>query len=50
MCAQLGEERACRTAAEEVPGSETGEHYVLRLRLAEREDDRPTTRSSASAS
>ena len=37
MCAQLGEERACRTAAEVLPGSESGDHYWLGSRLAERE-------------
>ena len=40
MCAQLGETRACRTAEETVPGSESGKTYVVTHRLHEREHDR----------
>ena len=37
MCAQLGEERPCRTAEERPPGNEDGEHYRLGSRLGRRE-------------
>jgi len=39
MCRQLGEDRACRTREERLPGSEDGETYQLghRLRVRERE-------------
>ena len=40
MCEQLGEQRACRTAEEKVPGSESGKTYAITHRLAEREQDR----------
>jgi glycerol-3-phosphate dehydrogenase len=33
MCAQLGEDRPCRTHTERLPGSEAGEHYRLGARL-----------------
>jgi glycerol-3-phosphate dehydrogenase len=37
MCAQLGDERPCRTAEERPPGNEDGEHYRIGSRLAKRE-------------
>ena len=37
MCAQLGEDRPCRTADEVLPGSEEGDTYWLGSRLAARE-------------
>ena len=37
MCAQLGEERACRTREERPPGNEDGEPYRLGSRLRRRE-------------
>jgi glycerol-3-phosphate dehydrogenase len=37
MCAQLGEQRPCRTAEERPPGNEDGEHYRLGSRLGRRE-------------
>jgi glycerol-3-phosphate dehydrogenase len=37
LCRQLGEQRVCRTAAEPLPGSESGEHYRLGERLAAKE-------------
>jgi glycerol-3-phosphate dehydrogenase len=38
MCAQLGDERPCRTAEERPPGNEDGELYSLGSRLRRRED------------
>jgi glycerol-3-phosphate dehydrogenase len=38
MCAQLGEDRPCRTAEVVLPGSEDGEHYHLGERLAAKEE------------
>jgi glycerol-3-phosphate dehydrogenase len=38
MCAQLGVERPCRTAAERPPGNEDGELYSIGSRLARREE------------
>ena len=38
MCAQLGEERPCRTAEERPPGNEDGEPYQLGSRLRRREE------------
>lgn len=40
MCEQLGESRPCRTADEQVPGSEDKKNYVITHRLEEREHDR----------
>ncbi len=40
MCAQLGDTRPCTTAAEAVPGSESGKNYLVTHRLEEREHDR----------
>src|SRR4051812_21750343 len=37
MCGQLGTERPCRTAVEQPPGQEAGEHYRLGSRLRHRE-------------
>ena len=37
MCAQLGDERPCRTAEERPPGNEDGEPYQLGSRLRRRE-------------
>ncbi|MGH2915973.1 MAG: anaerobic glycerol-3-phosphate dehydrogenase subunit GlpA [Solirubrobacteraceae bacterium] len=37
VCAQLGESRPCRTQTEPLPGSESGEHYMLGERLARKE-------------
>src|SRR3954469_23629231 len=37
MCGQLGTERPCRTAVEQPPGQEAGEHYRLGSRLRRRE-------------
>jgi glycerol-3-phosphate dehydrogenase len=37
MCAQLGDERPCRTAEERPPGNEDGGHYRIGSRLARRE-------------
>ncbi len=39
MCAQLGEQRPCRTAGEALPGHEEGRTYWLGARLAARERD-----------
>ena len=38
VCRQLGEQRACTTAAEPLPGSEDGEPYKLGDRLARKEE------------
>jgi glycerol-3-phosphate dehydrogenase len=38
MCAQLGEERPCRTREERPPGNEDGEPYRLGSRLRKREE------------
>jgi glycerol-3-phosphate dehydrogenase len=38
VCRQLGEERACTTATEPLPGSKDGRHYHLVERLRRRED------------
>jgi glycerol-3-phosphate dehydrogenase len=38
MCAQLGDERPCRTAEERPPGNEDGELYDIGSRLRRRED------------
>lgn len=40
MCAKLGEQRACRTATETIPGSESGKNYLVTHRLHDREADR----------
>ncbi len=40
MCAKLGEQRACRTAEEHIPGPEKTKNYVVTHRLEEREEDR----------
>jgi glycerol-3-phosphate dehydrogenase len=40
MCTKLGETRACHTADEVIPGSESGKTYVVTHRLEEREHDR----------
>ena len=40
MCAKLGETRACRTADEAIPGSESGKNYLVTHRLEAREEDR----------
>jgi glycerol-3-phosphate dehydrogenase len=40
MCSKLGEKRACRTADEAIPGSESGKTYVVTHRLEAREHDR----------
>jgi len=40
MCDKLGEKRACRTADEVIPGSESGKTYVVTHRLEQREHDR----------
>ncbi len=40
MCDKLGEKRACRTADEAIPGSESGKNYLVTHRLEEREHDR----------
>jgi glycerol-3-phosphate dehydrogenase len=40
MCEKLGEHRACRTADEAIPGSESGRTHRVSDRLAEREEDR----------
>lgn len=40
MCEQLGDQRACTTATEAVPGSEDRRLYQVTHRLAEREADR----------
>lgn len=40
MCAQLGEQRECRTAEEPVPQAKNGKHYVVTHRLEDREEDR----------
>lgn len=40
MCEKLGEKRACRTADEQIPGSESGKNYVITHRLEDREHDR----------
>ncbi len=40
MCDKLGEKRACRTADEAIPGSESGRNHHVTDRLAEREEDR----------
>ncbi len=40
MGEQLGDRRPCTTAAEPVPGSESGRGYHVTHRLAKREDDR----------
>ncbi|MCA0293758.1 MAG: anaerobic glycerol-3-phosphate dehydrogenase subunit A [Actinobacteria bacterium] len=40
MCDKLGEKRACRTADEALPGSESGKNYVVTHRLEDREHDR----------
>jgi glycerol-3-phosphate dehydrogenase len=37
VCAQLGEQRPCRTTTEPLPGSESGRHYRLGERLARKE-------------
>ena len=39
MCEQRGETRPCRTADENVPGSETGTNYVITHRLHDREEN-----------
>lgn len=41
MCAQMGENRPCRTADEPVPGSESGRPYTLNRRLKEVETETP---------
>jgi glycerol-3-phosphate dehydrogenase len=38
MCAQLGQERPCRTRTERPPGNEDGEPYTLGSRLRRREE------------
>jgi glycerol-3-phosphate dehydrogenase len=38
VCRQLGEERPCTTATQQLPGSERGEHYRLGERLERKED------------
>jgi len=38
MCAQLGEDRPCRTAGEVLPGSEDGANYALGSRLEAQEE------------
>lgn len=40
MCDKLGEKRACRTAEEDLPGSESGKTYLVTHRLEDREHDR----------
>ncbi len=40
MCDKLGEKRACRTAEEDLPGSEPGKNYLVTHRLEDREHDR----------
>ena len=40
MCTKLGETRACHTADEVIPGSESGKTYVVTHRLEAREHDR----------
>jgi glycerol-3-phosphate dehydrogenase len=40
MCDKLGEKRACRTAEEQLPGSESKQNYVVTHRLHDREEDR----------
>lgn len=40
MCTKLGEKRACHTADEVIPGSESGKTYVVTHRLEAREHDR----------
>ncbi len=37
VCRHLGDERPCRTAEQPLPGSESGEHYLLGERLARKE-------------
>jgi glycerol-3-phosphate dehydrogenase len=38
VCRQLGEDRACTTRTERLPGSESGEHYRLGERLGRQEE------------
>lgn len=40
MCDKLGEQRACRTATEALPGSESARNHRVSDRLADREADR----------
>jgi len=40
MCEQLGDERECRTASEEIAYEHGSTHYVVTHRLADREHDR----------
>jgi glycerol-3-phosphate dehydrogenase len=37
VCRQLGDQRACTSATEPLPGSESGEHYKIGERLARKE-------------